>query len=86
MHRLFLASLWLALEAVQGIAGAQQMRDAIIATEDNCKISIKEAEMADMVIWMREALGVNGLMVTVDEMKQWTDRWESAFTPASLLE
>ena len=48
-------------------------------------IDVAEDEILEMVGWMRDALGVNGLMVTVDEMKRWTEKWESAFKPATTL-
>ncbi|KAL3921572.1 MAG: hypothetical protein SGILL_002677, partial [Bacillariaceae sp.] len=90
VHRLFVASLWLALEAVQGSAGVQQMRNAMFPTSnDNASSSflmeITEEELREMVAWMRSALGVNGLMVTVDEMKVWTARWQAAFRPKTAL-
>lgn len=88
VHRLSLAALWMAMEAVHGIAGAQQMKDALFSdsseTDGSVSLSsmmdLSEEELQLMVGWMRAALGDNGLMVTVDQMKSWSYFWESIFS------
>ncbi|KAL3925454.1 MAG: hypothetical protein SGILL_000395 [Bacillariaceae sp.] len=87
VHRLCLAALWMAMEAVHGNAGAQRMKEALFQENSDASTSatldIPEDELQQMIGWMKAALGDFGLMVTVDQMKSWSLSWESIFSTAS---
>lgn len=78
VHRLSLASLLLATQAVKGWTDAEMLEqyDKIFAS-----LGIPEVQLQQMVDWMRGALGDAGLMVTVTQMKEWGRNWESIFSP-----
>jgi hypothetical protein len=86
VHRLSLAALWMAMEAVHGSSGAQRMKEALLPrnsdepSSSSPLMDLSEDELQQMVGWMRDALGDFGLMVTVDQMKQWSQSWESIFS------
>jgi hypothetical protein len=76
----------MAMEAVHGSSGAQRMKEALLPrnsdepSSSSPLMDLSEDELQQMVGWMRDALGDFGLMVTVDQMKQWSQSWESIFS------
>eukprot|EP00429_Kryptoperidinium_foliaceum_P007839 CAMPEP_0176013942 /NCGR_PEP_ID=MMETSP0120_2-20121206/6566_1 /TAXON_ID=160619 /ORGANISM="Kryptoperidinium foliaceum, Strain CCMP 1326" /LENGTH=319 /DNA_ID=CAMNT_0017346865 /DNA_START=218 /DNA_END=1178 /DNA_ORIENTATION=+ len=82
VHRLSLASLLLARQAVKG-SSQEEMQSWF---EKVSSLGIPEVQLAQMVDWMRGALGDEGLMVTISQMKQWGHHWESIFHPNQQLE
>lgn len=79
VHRLSLASLLLATQAVNGWTEAEMLAQF----EKVAFLGIPEAQLQQMVDWMRGALGDTGLMVTVPQMQEWGRNWESIFSPRS---
>lgn len=76
VHRLTLAALLLARQAVTG--------DDFLLEEQYIKLQslgIPLAQLQQMVDWMRGALGDTGLLVTMDQMKKWSQSWDSIFYP-----
>jgi hypothetical protein len=93
VHRLSLAALWIATEAVHGNAGERRMKESMFQqtsdtnddSNNNCSLSssslgLSEEELQQMLDWMRAALGDHGLMVTVEQMRCWSQSWESIFS------
>jgi hypothetical protein len=76
VHRLSLVALVLAVATTSGM-GQVQLESLLQQCQKSCHIS--QEELIQMVDWMRGALGDFGLMVTVDQMKQWSLQWESIF-------
>jgi hypothetical protein len=77
VHRLTLAALLLARQAVSG-------SDSIMLEEYFVKLQslgIPLTQLQQMVDWMRGALGDTGPLVTVGQMKDWSQTWDSIFYP-----
>jgi hypothetical protein len=74
VHRLSLVALCLAAQAVHGGD-----------TEDYFQrlqsLGIPLPQLQQMVDWMKGALGDSGLLVTVGQMKDWSQTWDSIFHP-----
>lgn len=82
VHRLSLASLFMAFEAVHSERNdkkyQQRIEEAFVMCE--AQWDIPQEELLQMVDWMRAALGDQGQMVTMDQMKRWSQCWESIFS------
>lgn len=76
VHRLSLASLLLATQAVKGLSDTEMQT---VFEKLASSFGIPEVQLQQMVEWMRGALGDTGLMVTVSQMKLWGQHWESIF-------
>jgi hypothetical protein len=74
VHRLSLVALSLATQAVHGGR-----------TEDYFErlqsLGIPLPQLQQMVDWMKGALGDPGMLVTVGQMKDWSQTWDSIFHP-----
>jgi hypothetical protein len=77
VHRLSLASLLLATQAVNGISDEEMMS----LYEKISSLGIPGNQLEQMVEWMRGALGDAGLSVTIPQMHEWGRHWESIFMP-----
>jgi hypothetical protein len=75
VHRLSLASMLLATQAVKGLSEPEMQ----VLYKKFSSLGIPEVQLQQMVEWMRGALGDTGLMVTVSQMKVWGQHWESIF-------
>ncbi len=81
VHRLSLASLLLATQAVQGYSQQDMER----FYQQISSLGIPEPQLEQMVEWMRGALGDFGLMVTVAQMRDWGEHWNAIFFPRQRL-
>jgi len=79
VHRLSLASMLLATQAVKGIS--QEDMKAFYYGKISSSLGIPETQLEQMVEWMRGALGDAGLSVTIPQMQEWGRHWESIFVP-----
>jgi hypothetical protein len=77
VHRLSLVALVLAVATTSSM---EQLQVENLLQQFPNLLDIPEDELIQMVDWMRGALGDLGLMVTVDQMKQWSLYWESIFS------
>lgn len=77
VHRLSLASMLLATQAVNGYSQQDMER----LCEKVSSLGIPESQLQQMIEWMRGALGDFGLMVTITQMKEWGEHWEAIFFP-----
>ena len=77
VHRLSLASMLLATQAVKGIS-EEEMTSLY---EKISSLGIPGTQLEQMVEWMRGALGDAGLAVTIPQMHEWGRHWESIFLP-----
>lgn len=75
VHRLSLVAMVLATQAVKGYSDQEMER---LYTQVS-SLGIPEAQLQQMVEWMRGALGDFGLMVTISQMTEWGRRWEDIF-------
>lgn len=75
VHRLTLASIMLATQAVKGTSNLEMME----FYEKLSSLGIPENQLEQMVEWMRESLGDSGLTVTIPQMREWGHHWESTF-------
>lgn len=75
VHRLSLAAL---LAAVQAVRGEEQMGEAFDRLSPS--LGIPRDQLKQMVDWMRAALGDAGLVVTVAQMREWSRSWEAIFS------
>jgi len=78
VHRLSLVALLLASEVVNG--GGDEYLAQIYSTKLQ-SLGIPYSQLQQMVDWMRGALGDVGLMVTVGQMKDWSQTWDAIFFP-----
>jgi hypothetical protein len=74
VHRLSLVALLVASQAAHG----GEMDDYF---ERISSLGIPKAQLQQMVDWMKGALGDPGLLVTVKQMKDWSQTWDSIFYP-----
>jgi hypothetical protein len=77
VHRLTLASMLLATQAVKGIS-EQEMTSLY---EKVSSLGVPGNQLQQMVEWMRGALGNAGLAVSTPQMREWGYQWESIFLP-----
>lgn len=77
VHRLSLASLLLATQAVKGLSDEEMVHQY----DKVSSLGIPVSQLEQMVDWMRGALGDAALMVTVEQMKDWGEYWDSIFYP-----
>ena len=76
VHRLTLAALLLARQAVTGSDNIlEDYQDKLQS------LGIPLEQLQQMIDWMRGALGDMGLLVTIDQMKNWSQTWDSIFYP-----
>lgn len=75
VHRLSLVAMVLATQAVKGYSDEEMER----LYSKVSSLGIPEAQLQQMVEWMRGALGDFGLMVTISQMTEWGQRWEAIF-------
>ena len=76
VHRLSLASLLLAKQAVEGSNNIEEYYDKMESS-----LGIPKIQLQQMVEWMKGSLGDQGQYVTVDEMKAWGHNWDAIFFP-----
>ena len=74
VHRLSLVALLVAAQAVHG-GMIEEYYDKLQS------LGIPLSQLEEMVDWMKGALGDPGLLVTVGQMKQWSQTWASIFNP-----
>ena len=76
VHRLSLVALLLATHAVGN--DEKTMDEYFLELES---LGIPSNQLEQMVDWMRAALGDDGLFVTVDQMRVWSQTWDAIFFP-----
>ena len=79
VHRLSLVALVVAAQAVHG-GTIEQYHQRIES------LGIPLPQLQQMVDWMKGALGDPGLLVTVRQMKQWSQTWDAIFSPKRRLQ
>jgi hypothetical protein len=77
VHRLSLVALLLAAQVVHG-EDQDRMEECYERLQS---LGIPMSQLQQMVDWMRGALGDPGLLVTVNQMKNWSQSWDSIFYP-----
>ncbi|VEU42585.1 unnamed protein product [Pseudo-nitzschia multistriata] len=84
VHRLGLAALLVAVQAVRGDPHEMQHPSEQQPNPRFRRLSqslgIPDHQLEEMVHWMQAALGDEGMYVTFDEMKRWSQSWESIFS------
>eukprot|EP00934_Nitzschia_sp_Nitz4_P005339 Nitzschia sp. Nitz4//scaffold76_size158648//96665//97276//NITZ4_002556-RA/size158648-processed-gene-0.245-mRNA-1//1//CDS//3329557875//5329//frame0 len=78
VHRLILVSLLLATEATRGGSESDGLRRLEIVSTT---LGIPAEELRQMVEWMRDALGVEGMSVSMEEWNLWNQKWEAQWFP-----
>jgi len=80
VHRLTLAAFLLAVQVVYGPACS--LEQCYAKLNRTLLLGTPYSQLQQMIEWMKGALGDPGLLVTCDQMNEWTSIWEARFPPS----